>query len=63
MKRAAKTLAVSLAISTVVVACATMQQSRGPYLAARAVQAQGGAEALASASTWWEAPTTACSWR
>jgi len=50
------TLAVSLAISMVVVACASMQPG-GRDLVARAVQAQGGAEALASVKTLSEKAT------
>ncbi|HMH77402.1 MAG TPA: MBL fold metallo-hydrolase [Candidatus Udaeobacter sp.] len=50
MKRAATTLAVSLAISTIVVACASMQPG-GRDLVARAVSAQGGADALAAVKT------------
>lgn len=50
MKRAAMTLAVSLAISTVVVACASMQPG-GRDLVSRAVSAQGGADALTAVKT------------
>jgi hypothetical protein len=50
MKRAATLLAVPLAIALVVAACASMQPG-GPYLVARAVSAQGGADALASIKT------------
>jgi len=50
MKRAAPTLAVSLIVSMVVVACASMQPS-GRDLVAKAVQAQGGADALAGVKT------------
>jgi hypothetical protein len=57
MKRAATTLAVSLAISMVVVACASMRPGGGRDLVARAVQAQGGAEALASVKTLAEKAT------
>ncbi|HET9924468.1 MAG TPA: MBL fold metallo-hydrolase [Methylomirabilota bacterium] len=56
MKRAAMTLAVSLAIAMVVVACASMQPG-GRDLVARAVQAQGGADALASVKTLSEKAT------
>ena len=45
MKRAAMMLAVSLAVSIVVVACASMQPG-GRDLVTRAVSAQGGADAL-----------------
>ena len=50
MKRAATTLAVSLAVSLAVVACASMQPG-GRDLVARAISAQGGAEALATVKT------------
>ncbi|HSL48870.1 MAG TPA: hypothetical protein VK878_07355 [Candidatus Deferrimicrobiaceae bacterium] len=50
MKRAATSLAVPLAIALVVAACASMQPG-GPDLVARAVSAQGGADALANDST------------
>ena len=50
MKRAVLTLAVSLAVSTVVVACASMQPG-GRDLVAKAVSAQGGADALALVKT------------
>ena len=50
MKRAAMMLAVSLAISIVVVACASMQPG-GRDLVARALSAQGGAEALTAVKT------------
>ena len=50
MKRAATTLAVSLAISTIVVACASMQPG-GRDLVTRAVSAQGGPDALAAVKT------------
>jgi predicted small secreted protein len=50
MKRAAMTLAVSLAVSIVVVACASMQPA-GRDLVAKAVSAQGGPEALATVKT------------
>jgi len=50
MKRAAMMLAVSLAISMVVVACASMQLG-GRDLVAKAVSAQGGPEALATVKT------------
>jgi hypothetical protein len=56
MKRAATTLAVSLAISVVVVACASLQPG-GRDLVAKAVQAQGGAEALTSVKTLSEKVT------
>ncbi len=48
MKRAATTLAASLVIALVVVACASMQPKTSELvgeLVGRAVQAQGGAEA------------------
>ena len=47
MKRAAMTLAVSLAVSMVVGACASMQPAARD-LVAKAVSAQGGPEALAT---------------
>src|SRR5882724_11428441 len=50
MKRAATMLAVSLAISMIVVACASMQPG-GRDLVARAVSTQGGADALAGVKT------------
>ena len=50
MKRAAMTLAVSMAVSLVVVACASMQGG-GQSHVSRAVQAQGGADALAKVKT------------
>ena len=50
MKRAATTLAVSLIVSMIVVACASMSGG-GRDLVARGVQAQGGPEALASVKT------------
>jgi len=50
MKRAATMLAVSLAISMIVVACASMQPG-GRDLVARAVSAQGGADALTAVKT------------
>jgi glyoxylase-like metal-dependent hydrolase (beta-lactamase superfamily II) len=50
MKRAAMALAVSLVIGTIVGACASMQPG-GQYLVARAVQAQGGADALVAVKT------------
>ena len=50
MKRAPIVLATSLAIALIVAACASMS-GRGPDLVARAVQAQGGADALASIRT------------
>jgi glyoxylase-like metal-dependent hydrolase (beta-lactamase superfamily II) len=50
MKRATTTLAVSLAVSIAVVACASMQPG-GRDLVTKAVAAQGGAEALASVRT------------
>ncbi len=50
MKRAAMALAVSLVISVVVGACASMQAG-GPDLVARAVQAPGAADALTSVKT------------
>src|SRR3979411_950343 len=49
MKRAT-TLAVSLIVSMIVVACASMQPG-GRDLVARAVSAQGGADALAAVKT------------
>ncbi len=56
MKRTATMLTVSLAISMVVAACASMQP-RAADLVARAVQAQGGTEALASIKTLSEKAT------
>ena len=50
MKRAAMMLAVSLAISMVVGACASMQPG-GRDLVAKAVSAQGGADALTAVKT------------
>lgn len=50
MKRAVTTFAISLAVSIVVVACASMQPGGGD-LVAKAVQAQGGAEALGTVKT------------
>src|SRR5258705_4522045 len=50
MKRAAMTLAVSLAVSIVVVACASMQPG-GRDLVTRAISAQGGADALTAVKT------------
>jgi len=50
MKRAGATLAVSLIVSMVVVACASMSGG-GRDLVARGLQAQGGPEALASVKT------------
>ena len=50
MKRFSKMLAVSLAVSMVVAACASMQ-SGGKDLVTRAVTAQGGADALAAVKT------------
>jgi len=50
MKRAATMLAVSLAISMVVGACASMQPG-GRDLVAKAVSAQGGADALSAVKT------------
>jgi len=50
MKRAATMLAVPLAVAMVVAACASMQPG-GRDLVARAVSAQGGAEALAAVKT------------
>jgi glyoxylase-like metal-dependent hydrolase (beta-lactamase superfamily II) len=50
MKRFSTMAAVSLAVSMVVVACASMQ-SGGGDLVARAVTAQGGADALAAVKT------------
>ena len=50
MKRFSTMLAVSLAVSMVVVACASMQ-SGGGDLVARAVTAQGGADALGAVKT------------
>ena len=50
MKRGATTLALSLIVSLVVVACASMSGG-GRDLVARGVQAQGGPEALASVKT------------
>jgi predicted small secreted protein len=49
-KRAAATLAVSLVIALIVAACASMSGG-GRDLVARGVQAQGGADALASVKT------------
>lgn len=51
MKRTATMLAVSLAISMVVVACASMQPG-GRDLVAKAVSAQGGADALGAVKTF-----------
>jgi len=56
MKRAATRLAVSLAISVVVVACASMQGGGRDHVS-RAVQAQGGADALAKVKTISEKAT------
>jgi glyoxylase-like metal-dependent hydrolase (beta-lactamase superfamily II) len=56
MKRAATMLAVSLAVSSIVVACASMQPG-GQDLVARAVQAQGGATALGAVQTVSEKAT------
>ena len=50
MKRAATTLALSLIVSMIVVACASMSGG-GRDLVARGVQAQGGPEALAAVKT------------
>jgi glyoxylase-like metal-dependent hydrolase (beta-lactamase superfamily II) len=50
MKRAATTLALSLIVSMIVVACASMSGG-GRDLVARGVQAQGGPEALAAVRT------------
>ena len=50
MKRAGTTLAVSLIVSMIVAACASMSGG-GRDLVARGVQAQGGPEALASVKT------------
>ena len=50
MKRFSTMLAVSLAVSMVVVACASMQ-SGGKDLVTRAVSAQGGADTLAAVKT------------
>ena len=50
MKRFSSLLAVSLAVSLVVAACASMQ-SGGGDLVTRAVSAQGGADALAAVKT------------
>jgi glyoxylase-like metal-dependent hydrolase (beta-lactamase superfamily II) len=50
MKRVATLLAIPLAIALMVAACASMQPG-GPYLAARAVSAQGGADALGAIKT------------
>jgi len=49
-KRAATTLAVSLVIALIVVACASMSGG-GPDLVARGLQAQGGADALTAVKT------------
>lgn len=56
MKRAALLFAVSLALAAVVAACASMS-TRSQDLVGRAVQAQGGAEALAGAKTYYEKGT------
>lgn len=56
MKRAAMLFVVSLAVAGVVAACASMS-TRGQDLVGRAVQAQGGAEALAGVKTYYEKGT------
>ena len=56
MKRAALLFAVSLALAAVVAACASMSP-RSQDLVGRAVQAQGGTEALAGAKTYYEKGT------
>jgi len=57
MKRAASLFALSLAVAAVVAACASMSSPRSQDLVGRAVQAQGGAEALAGARTYYEKGT------
>src|SRR5688572_9520274 len=56
MTRAALLFAVSLAVSAVVAACASMQP-QSQDLVGRAVQAAGGAEALAGVKTYYERGT------
>jgi glyoxylase-like metal-dependent hydrolase (beta-lactamase superfamily II)/predicted small secreted protein len=56
MKRAALLFAVSLAVSAVLAACASMQP-QSQDLVGRAVQAAGGAEALAGVKTYYERGT------